>query len=75
MSDSELPPLEDASEIVNRIKKRKEKKEIKKISRDLLDLELKDEKYIPNQVLITKNNLDKNTATTKNKQVYIYISF
>ena len=76
MSDSELPPLEDASDIVNKIKERKARKEtydVKKVSRDLLDLELKDDKYIPNQVLINppEKKIDKDEENDQKKVEYI----
>lgn len=68
------PPLEDATEVVNSIRKKIEKKkqfnDTKSINRGLLDIELNDERKMPTLVTETFNakpvngNLEKNKSKT-----------
>ena len=67
--DADLPPLEDASELVKKIKERKSQKEVKKISRDLLDLELNEEKYVPDQIKLFSKTKSEKTVKPKAKKV------
>ena len=61
MSDDDLPPLLDESELVQKIIDRKEKREIPKTNRELLDFET-DEAYVPNLI---KSELERKVETKK----------
>ena len=61
MSDDDLPPLLDESELVQKIIDRKEKREIPKTNRELLDFET-DEAYVPNLI---KSELEPKVETKK----------
>lgn len=76
------PPLEDATEVVNSIRKKIEKKkqfnDTKSINRGLLDIELNDERKMPTLVTETFNakpvdgNLEKNKSkTVEQNKVYL----
>ena len=71
MSDDDLPPLLDESELVQKIIDRKEKREIPKTNRELLDFET-DETYVPNLIkseLEPKNEVKKPEKKPSNKPV------
>ena len=59
----DLPPLDDASELVDKIKSRHAEKKVSEVSRDLLNFELNDEKYIPELI---KTDLEPKKKTSDN---------